>query len=106
MDTIAKQFTICIACKLAGCGSSVSEKQKDPNSARIHMNHADKHEAAAADEDDDFHSTAARSSFIHPIFFAYGGLVHGHCSLRQKKMIMNLMQVLIYDTLRVLFYYE
>ena len=30
----------------------------------------------------------SRSSFIHPIFFAYGGLVHGHCSLRPKKMIM------------------
>ena len=26
MGTIAKQFTICIACKLAGCGCSVSEK--------------------------------------------------------------------------------
>ena len=26
MGTIAKQFTICIAYKLAGCGSSVSEK--------------------------------------------------------------------------------
>ena len=29
MDTIAKQFTICIVCKLAGCGSSVSENSRE-----------------------------------------------------------------------------
>ena len=67
-----------------------NSSQEDPQQCQDTYE-LDKHDAAAADEDDDFHSTALKEQLYSSNLLRYGGLVHGHCSLRPKKMIMNLM---------------